>query len=95
MKKKGMEMGTFGILAGAIVVLIVAALVIWIVKGGLLAGEKNVVYLSSCKNQGGHCEIKCDPNTENGFYKNGCPDMTGDKTADSAKEYCCINKDNA
>ena len=95
MNKKSMDMNMFGILIGAIVVIIVAGLVIWIVRGGLLTGEKNVVYLSSCKNQGGHCAVKCDSNTENGFYKNGCPDLTGDKTADPKAEYCCIKKDNA
>lgn len=93
MNKKSMDMNMFGIISGAIVVIVVALLVIFIVKGGLFNSQKTVVYLSSCQNQGGTCRPgpECLPG-ETGFYKNGCPDSTGDKTADPKAEYCCIKK---
>ncbi len=96
MNKKSMDMNMFGILIGAIVVIIVAGSVIWIVKGGLFNSQQNVVYLSSCKNQGGTCRPgpDCLPG-ETGFYKNGCPEVVDGKIKDAKSEYCCIKKDNA
>lgn len=86
------------ILVGAIIAIVVGGIYIYVIKGGLSAGGKNVGYLSSCKNQGGHCKIECDKSTESGFFKSGgCPDEDGsgkiDGSEQSGQDYCCILKE--
>jgi len=86
--KKAMEGGTWWIIIGAIVAIMVAGIILFIVKEGLFAGKDSVDFLGDCKGQNGVCESKttCD---EKGpqyskFYKlGGC---TG------ATDYCCIPK---
>ena len=90
-KKKGVD---WGILTGAILVLIILGILLFIIPQRLLAGGKNVDYLGSCKNQGGTCKVNCGPD-ETGFFKSGCPfDTNGNgKIDDNEKgDYCCIPK---
>ncbi len=86
-----MEGGMWWIIIGAIVAVVVAGIILFIVKGGLSAGGKNIDALASCTNQGGHCEgvdptnnkPKCS-STESSYYKfGGCSGNT---------LYCCIPK---
>jgi len=81
--KRAMEGGMWWIIIGAIVAIIVAGVILYIVKGGLSAGKENIDVLASCKSRGGECKLSC-PSGQDGFYKYG----------DCAKnnEYCCIPK---
>ncbi|MBI4453242.1 hypothetical protein HY636_01220 [Candidatus Woesearchaeota archaeon] len=83
-----MDISFWGVLIGAIVAIVIGGTILFIVRGGLFVGDKNVKILSSCKNFGGTCEIKCLPGyTE--FSKLGCPD--DDKKKDF--ETCCVPKE--
>lgn len=89
--KKSMEGGTWWIIIGAIVAIMVAAIILYIVRGGLISGKESVDFLGDCKGQNGHCE-PCDTatgckspctSTESGFFQfRGC----------NENEYCCIPK---
>lgn len=86
--KKAMEGGTWWIIIGAIVAIMVAGIIIYIVKEGLFSGKESVKFLGDCEGQSGICETKdkCDGKgpTYSKFYKlGGC---TG------TKNYCCIPK---
>jgi len=85
--KKAFEGGIWWIIIGAVVALIVAGMVLFIVGGGLSTGKQNVDLLASCRNQGGTCKETC-VRDETGFYKSGnCPDDPAGNN-----EYCCIPK---
>ena len=97
-QKRAMEGGTWWVIVGAVVAIAIGVIILFVVKGGLFAGQKNVDFLSSCLNQGGHCEIKggCGSD-ETSFYRLGCPDEDGDgkvdETKEKGKDYCCIPKE--
>ena len=77
------------IIIGAVAAIFVLIIVLTIVKDGLSRGKDDVVFLQSCKNQGGKCEKNCGGNEE-GFYRSGgCPD-DGDAATDDVN--CCIPK---
>ncbi len=86
-----MEGGIWWVIIGAVVALVVAAIVISIVKGGLFAGKENVDALSSCQNQGGECKTKenCGSDSNKFFKFGGCPD---DEDSSEEDVYCCIPK---
>lgn len=90
--KKAMEGGTWMIIVGAIVAIMIAGIILYIVKGGLETGKQNVDALASCESQGGHCKLrfclgtkpcvsKCGTNEES-YYEFGCPKFN----------YCCLPK---
>jgi len=82
-----MEGGMWWIIIGAIVAIIVAGIILFIIKGGLSTSKENIDALASCRSQGGRCvdedsagKSQCNSN-EASYYKFGeC----------SATEYCCI-----
>ena len=80
--KKSME-AMWWIIMSAVVAIIVAGIILYIVKGGLSAGKENIDALASCKSRGGECNSPC-PSGQDGFYKYG----------ECAKDnkYCCIPK---
>jgi len=84
--KKG-QGETWWVIVGAIIVLIIAGIVLFIVPSGIFKQSKNVDYLSSCENQKGHCKpaaSDCQQGTS-AFLGYGCP-----KTQDGKDQYCCI-----
>jgi len=86
--KKAMEGGTWWIIMGAIVAIIVAGIIIFIVKDGLFQGKKGVEFLNSCGGQGGTCETKEDCDKKAGssrIYKFS-------ECAKGSLDYCCIPK---
>ena len=88
--KKAMEGGMWWIIIGAIVAIIVAGVILFIVKGGLSAGKENIDILAHCESQGGKCINALLPDGkspcasgEQSYYKfSGC----------SNTQYCCIPK---
>lgn len=88
--KRAMEGGMWWIIIGAIVAVVVAGIILFIVKGGLSAGKENIDVLAHCKSQGGRCveadsegKSTCTSN-EAPYYKfGGCS---------VPKPYCCISK---
>lgn len=87
--KKSMEGGIWWIILSAIVAVVVAGIIIYIVKGGLSAGGKNIDSLAKCESQGGRCagadsdgKSKCKPNEASYHNFGGC----------SLAQYCCIPK---
>lgn len=87
--KKSMEGGMWWIIIGAIVSIVVAGIILFIVKGGLSAGKENIDILASCGSRGGKCEVSCDSDKDRYFKFGGCP-----KDEDMAVDdnYCCIPK---
>ena len=87
------------ILVGAIIAIIVGGIYLYVIKGGLFAGSKNVDYLSSCGNQKGICRpTGASSDTEACFFKAGCTyDENGDGKIDESEKakgnYCCIPKE--
>jgi hypothetical protein len=94
-QKRAMEGGTWWLIVGAVLAIAISVIILFIVKGGLFAGKKNVDFLSSCKNQGGTCRIECKED-EIGFYGLNCPDEDGSGEIDGSEKkenkYCCIKK---
>ena len=91
-QKRG-ELETWHIVLGAIVAIVVASLVIYLVKGGLFTQQKNVNLLSSCKSLGGTClnvELtnKDCPSGYTNVYEYGCPDGE-----DKSLKTCCVPKE--
>lgn len=88
-------MENWWIIVGAIVAILIGISIIFIVKGGLLTGQKNINILSSCKNQGGTCTSNpgCDQGGTS-FLGYGCPyDENGDGNIDENEKKnknCCI-----
>ena len=80
-----MEGGMWWIIISAIVAIIVAGIVLYIVKGGLSAGKENIGALASCKSRGGDCQADCGSDKD-GFYK------YGECGKDGKPDYCCIPK---
>jgi len=85
------------IIVGAIIAIVIGFTLLYIVPKGLFAGGKNIDYLSNCKNKGGTCSPRNDPN-QDCFFKSGCPfDENGDGKLDDKetkdKDYCCIPKE--
>ena len=99
MKNRKGDTGIWFILVGAIIVIVVGGIYLYIIKGGLSAGEKNVGYLSSCGNQKGICRpTDTNSDSETCFFKAGCPyDESGDGKIDENEKakgnYCCIPKE--
>ena len=84
-----MEGGMWWIIIGALVAIIVAGIILYIVKGGLSAGKENIDALASCKNRGGTCEASCTSDKDGYFKFGGCPDNGNPTTPNN---YCCIPK---
>jgi len=98
-------MALWEVIVFAIVAIVIGGVVVHIVVPGLFTQQKNVAFLSSCKNLGGICKEgkieseeekpTCGPN-EAAAYKVGCPDdVNGDgkiDVAESKRVYCCISK---
>ncbi len=87
------------ILVGAIIAIVVGGIYLYVIKGGLSAGSKNVGYLSSCGNQKGVCRTTdTNSDSETCIFKAGCPyDENGDGTVSDQEKakgnYCCISKE--
>ncbi|MBI2655906.1 hypothetical protein HYX06_05800 [Candidatus Woesearchaeota archaeon] len=99
MKNKKADTAMWFILVGAIIAIVIGGIYLYVIKGGLSVGEKNVGYLSSCGNQKGVCRTTdTNSDSETCFFKAGCPyDENGDgKTDESEKakgNHCCIPKE--
>lgn len=91
--KKAMEGGTWWIIIGAIVAIMIAAIILFIVKGGLYSGQDSVNFLQSCNGQGGVCLQKGQCADGREFYKlGGCPDQKKTPPDPDGSDYCCIPK---
>ena len=90
--KRAMEGGMWWIIIGAIVAVVVAGIILFIVKGGLSAGKDNIDILAHCKSQGGRC-VDEDKDSE-GKSKSPCPNEASyyKFSGCSATQYCCIPK---
>ena len=87
--KKAFEGGTWMIIVGAIAAIMVMLIVLFIVRGGLSTGGKNVDSLSKCETQGGDCKY---PVWDGGKYKSPCSDSESSfyQLGCRSYYYCCV-----